>query len=440
MDKSRPSLFNNHERFTMHRLSALFVFLFYVSACFAQSDSLTLEQCVDIALKNNPQIHVAEGNFEAAQASFVLARSAFFPQISLQASGTKNAGTFVVGSIVRPGSFNSYAVGFQGQQLLFDFGRTIGRVSSSSALADASEQDYRGAQEDVVLNTHVAYYGLLQAQRVREVSSETVKQTEEHLTQAQAFYKVGRNPQFDVVKAEVDVANAKVNLITAENSLKLARVQLENVLGVKLKEDIVLRDDLEVPEEFKVELQTALDTAFRTRPEVIASRTRVEANQALVSSAKAAHLPAISATGGYNWRGLYLDQPLYNSWNIGLSFSVPIFEGWAVVAGVDQAKANLKAAQASDDATAQSVVLDVQQQYLALQASAEGIEASKTLVAEAEESLKLSEGRYNFGAGSPIEITDAQVTLSNARITYIQSLYNYRVARARLQRAMGIIH
>jgi outer membrane protein len=423
----------------MRHFRWVFLYLSWVSICFAQSDTLTLVQCVDIALKNNPQIHVAEGNFESAEASFVIARSAYFPQISFQGSGTKNAGTYVIGAIVRPGAFNSYAAGFQGQQLLFDFGRTIGHISSSSNLADASEQDYRGAQEDVVLNTHVAYYGLLQAERVRDVSSETVKQTEEHLKQAQAFYKVGRNPQFDVVKAEVDVANAKVNLITAENSLKLARVQLENALGVKLKEDVVLKDDLEVPEEFKVELQTALDTAFLTRPEVIASRTRVEANQALVTSAKAAHFPAISATGGYSWKGFALDQPLYNSWNIGLSFSVPIFEGWAVAAGVDQADANLKAAEASNEATIQSVVLDVQQQFLALQASAEAIEASKTLVAEAEESLKLSEGRYNFGAGSPIEITDAQVTLSNARITYIQSLYNYRVARARLQRAMGII-
>jgi outer membrane protein TolC len=122
-----------------------------------------------------------------------------------------------------------------------------------------------------------------------------------------------------------------------------------------------------------------------------------------------------------------------------LTFSVPIFEGWAVTAGVDQASAELRSAQASSDATIQSVVLDVQQQYLALQASAQAIEASKTLVAEAEQSLKLSEGRYNYGAGSPIEITDAQVTLSNARITYIQSLYNYRVSRARLQRAMGSI-
>jgi outer membrane protein len=415
------------------------LYLSLASVSFAQSDTLTLVQCVDIALKNNPQIHVAEGNFEAAQASFVLARSAYFPQISFQASGTKNAGTFLVGPIARPGAFNSYAASFQGQQLLFDFGRTIGRVSSSSGFADASEQDYRGAQQDVVLNTHVAYYGLLQAKRVRDVDSETVKQTEEHLKQAQAFYKVGRNPQFDVVKAEVDVANAKVNLITAENALKLARVQLENVLGVKLKEDIVLRDDLEVPQESKIELQAALDSAFRTRPEVIASRTRVEANKALVTSAKAAHLPAINITGGYSWRGFALDEPLYNSWNVGLTFSIPIFEGWAVVAGVDQADANLKAAEASDETTIQSVVLDVQQQYLALQESAERIDASKKLVEQSEEALRLSEGRYNFGVGSPIEITDAQVTLSNARITYIQSLYDYRVSRARLQRAMGII-
>jgi outer membrane protein len=430
---------NNTMRLSMYHFRWVFFYLLLVSICFAQSDTLTLVQCVDIALKNNPQIRVAEGNFESAEASFVIARSAYFPQISFQATGAKNAGTFLVGPIARPGEFNSYAASFQGQQLLFDFGRTIGRVSSSSNFADAAEQDYEGAQQNVVLNTHVAYYGLLQAKRVRDVDSETVTQTEEHLKQAQAFYKVGRNPQFDVVKAEVDVANAKVNLITAENALKLARVQFENVLGVKLREDVVLKDDLEIPQESRMGLQPALDSAFRTRPEVIASRTRVEANKALVTSAKAAHFPSISATGGYSWRGFALDQPLYNSWNIGLSFSVPIFEGWAVAAGVDQADANLKAAEASNESTIQSVVLDVQQQYLALEESAERIDASKKFVAQAEEALRLSEGRYNFGAGSPIEITDAQVTLSNARITYIQSLYDYRVSRARLQRAIGII-
>jgi outer membrane protein len=423
----------------MHRLSFIPIYLSLVSLGFAQSDTLTLEQCVDIALKNNPQIHVAEGNFDAAEASFVLARSAYFPQISFQASAAKSGGTFLVGPIARAGEFNNYAVGFQGQQLLFDFGKTIGHVSSSSNFADAANQDYRAAQQDVILNTHVAYFGLLQAKRVRDVSRETVKQTEEHLRQAQAFYKVGRNPEFDVVKAQVDVANANVSLITAENGLKIARVQLENALGTKLKDNVVLEDNLEVPQERQVELQAALETAFQTRPEVIASRARVQANEGLVTSAKAGHFPAISATGSYNWRGFALDQPLFNGWNVGVTFSIPIFEGWAVAAGVDQANANLKAAQASNDATIQSVVLDVQQQYLALQASAQAIEASKTLVAEAEQSLKLSEGRYNFGAGSPIEITDAQVTLSSARITYIQSLYNYRVSRARLQRAMGSI-
>ncbi len=423
----------------MHRLSFLFLYLSLVSICFAQSDTLTLEQCVDIAIKNNPQIHVAEGNFEATEASFVLARSAYFPQISFQASATKSGGTYLVGPIARPGEFNNYAVGFQGQQLLFDFGKTIGRVSSSSDFADASSQDYRAAQQDVVLNTHVAYFGLLQAKRVRDVSIETVKQTEEHLRQAQAFYKVGKNPEFDVVKAEVDVANANVSLITAENGLKIARVQLENALGTKLKENVVLEDNLEVPEETQVELQAALEMAFQTRPEVIASRIRVEANEGLVTSAKAGHLPAISATGGYSWRGYALDQPLFNSWNVGLTFSIPIFQGWAIAAGVDQASADLKAAKASDEATIQAVVLDVQQQYLTLQESAQRIDASRKLVAQAQEALKLSQGRYNYGAGSPIEITDAQVTLSNARITYIQSLYDFRVSRARLQRAMGSI-
>jgi outer membrane protein len=127
------------------------------------------------------------------------------------------------------------------------------------------------------------------------------------------------------------------------------------------------------------------------------------------------------------------------SWNIGATLSIPIFQGFALDAGVDQAKANLKISESSSDEIIQTVTLDVQQQYSSLEEARERIVATRALVTQSEETLKLAEGRYKQGVGSAVEITDATVGFYNARTSYIQSLYDYQVANAKLKRAMGVL-
>ncbi len=402
-----------------------------------QPDTLTLKELVQVALKNNPQIRVSEGGLESAQAQMKLTRSELFPQLSASAGVTRNGGTFLLGSIVLNRSFDSYTAGFQAQQMVFDFGKTYSKLSASSDLEHASRQDLRGTRQDVIMNTYTAYFNYLAAERVREVDTETVEQAKEHLRQAQAFYKAGTAPQYDVVNAEVTVANANVALIQADNNIKIARVQLENVIGQKLPDNFRLKDNLEISH-VNISMNEAIETAIQNRPELLSSQAQVEASKALLASAWETDLPVISATGGYNWRGLKI-APLYSGWDIGVTVSLPIFEGFALDAGVDQAKANLKTARASKDLVMQSLYLDVQQDEYALQETSQRIAAAKVLVKQAAEALRLAVGRYNSGTGSALETTDAQVALANARITYIQSLYDYNVAYAQLERAMGVI-
>ena len=269
------------------------------------------------------------------------------------------------------------------------------------------------------------------------MTPDTVQQAEDHLKQSQAFFKAGTAPQYDVVNAEVTVANANVNLIQAENNLKVARVQLENVMGKKLPDSFALADNLEVTY-VNVDIQTAIDTALKNRPELLASQAQVEAGKQFLASAWTTNLPNISASGGYNWRNL-TPSPLYSGWNLGVTLSLPIFQGFELDAGIDLARANLKTAEASNELVMQTLLLDVQQQELALQEANESIQASKKLVESADEALRLAVGRYNSGTGTALEETDAQVALSNARIAYIQALYNYSVSYAKLERAMGTI-
>ncbi len=405
---------------------------------FGQVDTLTINDCIEIALKNNPQIKLAESNIELSSSNLKSSRSVLLPQVSFQTGWTRNGGTSFIGPIVRGGYYNNYSYGFQLQQLVFDFGKTYSKISASSDLNEASKQDFIGTKQNLILNTYIAYFSYLQAKRFIKVGNETLKQTEGHLTQAKALYSVGRSPQFDVLKAQTDVDNAKVNLLSAESNLRISKLQLENVMNKKLGNNFSLQDNLEVSKD-SIDEASAINYAIQNRPELIAGKYKVEASKSQLTSAWTANLPSINFAGGYNWKNYLLDTKFPDSWNFALTLSLPLFQGFALDAGIDQAQANLKNSEAQNDLTMQAVILDVQQQYANFQVARSQISATKSLVNQAALTLKTAEGRYAQGVGSPLEITDAQVGYFNAQTLYIQALYNYQVAYVRMQRAMGVL-
>lgn len=303
---------------------------------------------------------------------------------------------------------------------------------------EASKHDFISTKQNLILNTYIAYFSYLQAKRFINVSSETLKQTEEHLTEAKALYSVDRSPQFDVLKAQTDVDNAKVNLLSAESNLKISKLQLENVMNKKLGSNFILQDNLEVSKD-TIDEASAISTALQSRPELIAGKYKVEASKSQLTSAWTTNLPSINLAGSYNWKNYLLDTRFPDSWNFAVTLSLPLFQGFALDAGIDQAQANLKNSQAQNDLAMQAVILDVQQQYANFQLARSQIFATKSLVEQASLTLKTAEGRYAQGVGSPLEITDAQVGYFNAQTLYIQALYNYQVAYVRMRRAVGIL-
>jgi outer membrane protein len=415
-----------------------FNFLFIIDLC-AQNDTLTLKKCVELSLENNPQIKIAEAGYDLSESNFSSNQSNLFPQVSFQSAFSRSGGTFFSGPITRVATYENYSVGFQASQMVFDFWKTYSKVSAYSDLSDASYQDLKSVQQNIVLNVYNAYLNYLQSKRLYDLNLEIQKQAKEHLRQAKASYEIGKKPQFDVIKAEADLETSNLNVIRSANAIKNNLVQLENAIGKKISGNPFFEDNLEILEEQSLPFETVLEEAYKNRPEVIAAKARLEANKSLVTSAWTANLPSISATGGYSWKSYTLDAQFQPSWNIGLSLSVPLLQMGTLQSGVQQAKANLKSAEFTNEATMQAVLLDVQQQYLSLEEAKLRIEVSKKLVKQADEALKLAEGRYNSDVGSAIEVTDARVTFLNARVSFIQSLYDYHIASAKLKRAMGMI-
>jgi outer membrane protein TolC len=357
--------------------------------------------------------------------------------LNLSAGYTRTDGAFVFNPSIEPRlqSYNTYTAALQIQQTLFDFGRTINRVSSSTDLFEAASYDAQAARDNIVMNVQIAYFGVVQARDVLTVNELALRQAEDHLREAKAFYNAGRRPLFDVTKAEVDVANANVNLIRARNQLRVAEVQLMNAMGTHPPQGYDVTDTLTIVP-FAMSLDSVKVLGIEHRPDIRAARARLASSQSLVAAAMDQHLPTLSAVGNWTWTAFHF--PLFSRWNAGVTLSVPVFQGFAVSAQVEQAEAVADQAKASLDLLIESTTLEVEQTYLGLKEAEERIGAATKLVKQAEENLNLAEKQYAAGVGTPIEITDAQLTLSNARITYIQALYDYNSFLVRLKRAIGI--
>ncbi len=401
-------------------------------------DTLTVQRAIALGLDHHPSLRAAEAGVLYAEGGKKLALSTYFPAVNFSASGTHNEGAFVFNPSFAPSQqiYTSYTTGFSATQMLYDFGKTSNRVGANTGLVRAAQEDYRSARDAVVNNVQVAFFASLEAKDVIKVNEETVQQAEDHLRQAKAFYSVGKRPLLDVRRAEVDVANANLGLIHARNLEQVSRLQLENALGMHLSPGFILKGSVDTAG-LTITLDSARISAVAHRPDILSASARYESFSSLAAAAWYQHLPTLSANGTYNWSGF--DQKLYGRWTAGVTFSLPIFQGFGINAQVQQAEAAAEAQMAEVKLTLENALLDVEQTYLSVREAEERIAATEKLVDQAEESLRLAEKQYAAGVGTSLEVTDAQITRSNARISSIQSTYDHTIALTRLARAMGIM-
>lgn len=419
------------------------VFLLLVSGSLAQSPEelpaqLTLKEALQTALKYHPSLRSAEASVNATHAQLTQARSNFFPELSFTAGGSHIDGYFVFNPSfpARKQAYDSYNAAFQVQQIILDFSKTFTRVSAGKYNLESVRFDYQSIRQAVAVNVQITYFQLIENQSLVLVNEQTVKQAESHLKQAQGFHSVGKSPQFDVIRAEVDVANANVALISARNMLDVVRLQLQNAMGISVPQTFTAVDSFSV-EPVTFTLDSAILIASGQRPELRSAQAHIHSNHALVNVARSQHLPTLLASGSYAWNGF--DFPLQSRWSAGLTLSFPIFQGFNIVAQVQQMQAEEEAAMAAYDALSQQVTLEVQENYLKMNEAQERILATQKLLEQARENLRLAEARYNSGIGSAIEITDARTVMCSASINNIQAMYDYNSSLIYLKKAMGIL-
>jgi outer membrane protein len=405
---------------------------------------------VQRAAAEQPQLLVARANTSVARAQVEQAFSPLLPQLNAQASYTRQTGNYAP----RPGaspqnvpiqaqgpdlsaSFDYWNFGVSASQLLYDFGQTTGRYDAAKKTVEAQRASEETAKVQVLLNVRHAYFTARAAKDLVDVAQETLDDQNRHLVQVQGFVGVGTQPPIALAQQKAAVANAQVQVITAQNGYEIAKAQLNQAAGLTIGTDYDVTDEASGPVDGEdLPRATLVAQAISARPELAALEKQRAAQEATVTAAKGAYGPTLSATAGFNEVGTSLGG-LVPNWNAGVILNWPFYQGGLTMGQVHAAEASLQGVDAQRSLAELQVRLDVDSALLAMRAAKATIGAADDAVTSAREQLRLAEQRYATGVGSIIELNDAQVASSAAAAQLVQARYQLASARAQLLASLG---
>lgn len=393
---------------------------------------LSLEDCINLTLKHNPTLQAASLNTQVQQNRLAQTRANYLPQINGNASYSRSNQENAAGW---GDAQDGYSSSISASQLIYDFGKTGLSSKIQKNNLYSSKQDEQNTINEVIYQLKQAYYGVLNAEESRNVYAQSVEQYQEQLKRAKAFYDVGTRPKIDVTTAEVNLNNAKLNLIKGENALKTAYYNLTNIMGIyDQNPSFTLVQKNTIPK-YNITIEDALKEAQKNRPDLLSMQLKLENAKRNISLAKTGYAPSLTANGSYGWSGQ--DFPLYDRWSVGAGINVPIFSGLSTYNQVKEAQNNMQVAYANLTAKEQAILLDVKTCYFNFEEAKTRIPVAELSRKQAQENYDLAVGRYKVGVGNYIEVKDAETTLSNAKLSYIGAVFDYNLAIANLQRAMG---
>jgi len=406
---------------------------------------LGLEEAVNIGLENAPLIVARIGDYIAAQQRVNQALAPLLPQLTSSGNYGRLRQISPASGASATNDFGSASV--TASQLLFDFGRTWAAKDAAKSNAAAFKEVLETQKLDISQLVKTQYFTLLLSKRLVQVNLAALDRAEVNLRSAQGFFQVGTQPKSFVTRAEVDVANGRVNVIRAQNAVNLARVALNTAMGIAINAPTEVKDLLSYSQ-FPINRDDLIAEALRNRPEYRQVKALADSADASVRQTFRDFFPNLFGSGTYGVTGV-TGGPAFNArttngfvdygneWNVGLTLNWTIFDGGNKIARYKEAKANLEAAKARVRDTELQVWQNVEQSYLNLGEAEERIGAAQKAVESAEENYQLARGRFDAGVANIIELTDAQLALTQAQSDQAQALSDYRIGIARLERALG---
>jgi outer membrane protein TolC len=410
---------------------------------------LSLADAVNLALRRNPTILRAQKDLEAAQGVVIQTRAIAIPKVGL-AGNYSAAQPSDVDTITSPGltfgNDQNWATQVKLVQSLYEGGRILSALRVARLTKERSMLDYQTAVADTVVQVEVTYYDVLLALQQITVQEASVELLTRELADTTRRYDAGTVPRFNVLRAEVELANARPKLIRARNSYRITKNSLVNQLGFSVPKEALEDIPLTLAgkltaEPYKIELPQAIALALERRTELSALRKTQALRKEDIVNAKAPYKPSLQAYGGYDVHNSILSHDLTdekNGWIAGVLLTWSLYDGNRTKGKVMEATALYERAGVELDDTGRRIELEVRTAYSNFIEADEVLKSQEKVVEQAEEALRLARARSEAGTGTQLDVLSAQTALTEARSTQIQALRDYSVARARLERAIGI--
>jgi outer membrane protein len=399
---------------------------------------LTLMEAEGIAIQNHPQIQGATQLALAAAAQVKEVQSAYYPQASGALTGAKaeTNSRIAAGFLNSPSLFDKFAEGVSVSQLLTDFGRTHEFSKSSHFHAQAQQENVVTTRADVLLRLNVSYFGVMKAQSVLHVAEETVKARQLVADQVSELAKSSLKSGLDVSFANVDLARAQLLLVQAQNDLQSSYAQLSDALGYSDQRTFQLVDE-PMPGAPPSDVTPLLVEAFQNRPEIISQGLDVKSAQSYATAERDLWFPTISAAGV---TGLvpYRQDPLPSRYAAaGFNVNVPIFNGRLFNAEHAEATARSHAQEQFLRDLQNRIAQDVRTSWLNVNSAYQRLSLTQQLLDQTTQAYDLAKGRYQLGLSSIIELSQAQLNLTEAQVEQVSAQYDYESQTANLNYQLG---
>ena len=399
---------------------------------------MTLSQGLKLATENSRLIKIASRGRDVSSADVSIAFSRYLPSINASMSQTflSNQLVAIFGPLSLPEANKSpFSYGFDVQQVLYDFGNRSSRYEAASAALDNATLNIDRVKNIVALDFIIAYFDLLETEKMELVGEREVERLISHLSMAQSLFKEGAITRNDLLQAEVRLSDAQQRLLTTTNLRAVNASRINNILSLPLKNPVRVADVTGEPR-YEADLDKAWEIAEKQRIELQTIDRELKINELEKAARRSEYFPKIVADGGYNYtenRYLLHDE----NWTFTLGLNVNIFNGGitkAEIAKIDHQREQLLEQRQK---LAEDIKLDVEKSWLDMKNSVERINVTRDAIKQGEENLKINKDRYREGVGTSTDVLDAITLLTIAETNDCRAEYELRRAQGAFMYAIG---
>ena len=422
------------------------------SAPAEQKLSLTLDEAIQIGLDKSKGIHASLMKVQYADSKSSEANAQLLPSVKFNGAYSRLSDIppaqvslypLIPEPItLSPTVLNNYNLRVTVQQPIFTGYRLQRSADIAEYTASSTQKDFERDKSDLIFNIKSAYWNLTQAIELEKVVDENVEQMQAHLKDVQSWQGQGLITVNDVLKVQVQLSDAQLRQIDSRSNVQLARISFNSLLGLSLDTEIEPATNIKhEPREF-ADLSQLVQQAIDRRPELKSMEYKIKASDAAVAIAKSNWFPQVYLVGNYyssrpNQRFFPTEDVFKDTWDVGIGVSFDVWNWGTTIHQIDQAQAQLSEAKDGLSQLKDGVTLDVTKNYLNLHRAKERIVVAEKGVSQAEENYRVTDAKFKQGLALNTDLLDAEVALLQAKTNYTQSLADYKVAEAGLERAVG---